>query len=1006
MKSGAKGLLVFAVLALVAGLGWWLLQGEGGALKLEPRGAGGSQLASGELGAPAGASDATRLAAERAKEAPANSLPAPAEPAANVPLADFLAGVVVDPNGRPIAGAEVSFGPQEAFNFNRRGRFALSFGRPSDGRAPSIQAKTGDDGAFRLANVARVEGMSLKVDHADYVVYTRGDLILPKSGMELGRITLQPGAIVTGQVFGPGGAKLAGAEVSLRDAPEESRRPGAFFGMGFGPRGTRVTKTDAEGRFRLSGMPAGPALVLATSEGLCEAESAPVTLVALQETGGVVLRLERGDTLTGIVRDGGGKPIAEANVDAWNEAVNDFRRFAGGGLRAKTGSDGRFSIPGVERGRYSVMAEAPGFAPATAQGVDSGAGAPVELKLGASAHVAGLVRVKGSGELAKNVKVQLLPYWGENNAISLPFDVPDSENQSTGDGSFLIKDVDPGQYRVQARGDGTTRALSAPITIDDDTNIDDLSIEVERGAVLTGRVVDAATGAPLEGVDVACYAQSEQQPPPTAAAVPGAPRNLSVRTSRVSMRGGARVDAYDPTRRRVGAAKSDADGRFEIQHLAAGSYVLDATHADYATTRSSSETVAAAESKRAGDVALGRGGSVEGNVVGIDGQPRAGDRVDVESKSVPGVTRSAVADANGWYHVDHVPAGDALARRNESDGGGPGGFVYRAVIEGEEEPEQGKRIEVAEGETVRVDFSQMDKPFVEGTVSCADGPVAGALVTARPAGEPGGMGFFGGPRKEATTGPDGRFRLADLDPGSWTISARHPQGLVPTTASVKLDPGVPGRQDFFLDGGVVEGDVLAQKDKAKVSGATISLERVRESGEDGNDLVMGDMVISFAAGRRGRGGGQVMRFGGPGGADSRVTSDRDGHFRIPWVPAGKYRVTASHDGFLDTRSEEIEVTPSGHVNGADVALPPAARLRVKLRSKETGEALANCPVHLSTPEGDSSFAISDSEGIAHFDRLKPATWTASGQKSWNDRDARTQSVTCEAERTAEITIDM
>jgi protocatechuate 3,4-dioxygenase beta subunit len=759
-----------------------------------------------------------------------------------------------------------------------------------------------------------------------------------------------------------------------------------------------VATTDAEGRFRITGLPAGRALVVADAEELCESASPPIELVALQEVGNVVLHLERGHSLEGVVTDAGGRPVEGARVNA--VTGDGFGRVAAlmrGDSDATTGGDGRFAIRGLTPGVYEVSVEADGFAPKSLAGIDPATSPPLEFMLSSSARVSGTVRLKGSGAPASGVKVQLVPWWGEDNALPA-FDLPDVENKAAEEGAFVIEDVEPGQYRVAARGEGTTRAFSAPITIAEGANVDGVFVEVERGAVLSGRVVDAATGAPVPDAEVVCFQPSEPANAPLAA-----PPGRRVRmTSRI---GALPRLAFDPFRRNAGRAKCDAEGRFRIEHLSAGGYVLDASHADYATARTEEIEVAAAEVKDGAEVRLGRGGTVEGLVTGIDGKPRAGDRVDVESRSVEGVTRSALCDANGWYRIEHVPAGEAIATRSENEATPRGPhLVLRTIVSGgESEQERGKRIVVEEGETLRVDFSQMEKPYVEGFVTCADGAVAGALVSASPAAGPGALPLVFGAEKEATTGADGSFRLSDLDPGDWRVSVRHPQGLVPTTATVVLEPGSPARQDFFLEGGVVEGDVVASKGGAKLEGATVALERV-QSGESPAGVLRSDFAVSFVMARRG-GASQQIRFGG-GRGGARVSTDRGGHFRVPWVPAGKYRVSVSKPGFLDSRSDEIEVAPNGHVGGMKIELAPAAKLVVKLRSKSTGQPLSGCPVQLRSEDDESETGFTTAEGVAIFESLKPGAWTATGKLSWNDADGQSTTVTCESERTTEITLDL
>ena len=1040
MKQAGKGVaLLLVVLAAVGGVGFWMLNSGGaGKLGASPQIAGANK-SSGEQALPdaADAANTAALTAQRDAQPVAASESAPAA-AADVPTAEYLVGTVVDETGGPVAGADVSYGPGFLATLgNRAGRGATTGaggGRGRGGRGgrsmrgafpfgraveetplPTTAAKTAADGTFRLPKVARGEGLELRVDHPDFVVLLRNDLVLPASGLDVGRLTLEPGGAVTGFVYGPGGAKLAGAEVVLLDAPdEEGSRRGFSFNFNFGVRGERRATSDEEGRFRLTGMPKGKAIVEATSTGLCAAVSDPIEVVPRQVAGEVVLHLERGYELKGVVKDAGGKPVGGAEVYVVNN--NDWMRLvrSGGQPDYVTDEDGRYAISGLKAIAHDVAASAEGYARANHPNIDPSQVGTLDITLGATLFVAGSVRLKGSSEAPRNVKVQIVPFFGNDN-IQIPgFEGDDAENKVSEDGRFRVEGLEPGDYRVVARADGTTRAQSEPIKIAEGQSVENVVIEVDRGATVEGRVLDP-TGAPVANADVRAF-----EPPPA----PGSGGNEFTigRGIRIGGRGGRAGRINFDARRSAGRAKTDGEGRYSLQHLVAGSYEVEVSHADFATLRGTTGEVATGETKRDVDFALGRGGTIEGTVVAVDGSPRAGDRIEVRSKAISSVTLNAVSDANGYYRVDHIPAGEAVATREEAQAGnGPGdmAFVFAMAGAGGDDGD-GKTVVIEEGQTVRVDFSQVEKPVLEGIVTCSDGPVAGATVTASSGG--GGLGgrgipgiFGGGDRKEATTGADGRYRITDLDPGDWRVSARHPQGPVPTTLNVKLEGGATVRQDFALEGGVIEGLAVAADGKTPIDGANVRLERVEG---DGGETTTGEVRMEFAIAAGGPIGGggrgaRTLRFGGPGDDNSRVASQRDGSFRIPWVPAGKYRVRVTHPAHLATTSDTVELATNGHVEGLKVALPAAARLKVTVRSKADGRPLEGHSVQLGNDTDGREFGFTDSEGVASFDSLAPGAWNitvregggrASPRGGRND-SAPQKTVTCEAGLTAETIVD-
>jgi len=1020
MSGAAKGMAGLVVaLALIGGLAFWLLKDDGGghgilgerraAANSDPNAPVGAAAANGADGAKR-AMEEKPVAAESAESAEGKLPP-------GTPTAEYLAGLVVDHEGRPVAGAEVSFAAQ-TFTPRTRGRggrrMQLSFA-PTGPEIPATTAKTNADGTFRLTHVPRLDNFDLTVDHPDFVYLRRSGVVVPARGMDVGRLTLEPGGAVSGQVFGPGGAKVANAEVWLEDVQDDNN-PFRFFNFGAPARGERKTVSDEQGRFRLTGMPAGKCTAAAKTEDYPEGASPQLEVKLGEESANVVVHLEAGDRLTGVVKGSDRKLVVDAEIH-----VNQNNRgmsFSFGGRRmpfepaAKSDADGHFEVKALKRGVYEVSVVAKAYAIKTVAEVDTSAGAPLEITLTSGTHVAGMVRLKDTQEPAKNVKVQLQKVFGEQAMpTSLDFP-PDSDNAATQDGAFVIAEVDPGTYRVVARGDDTTRGTSPNFEVVEGQSLENIEVVVERGAVVEGRVVDATTGAPVANVDV------EASATPQEGASSSGPGGQTVRVQGFfGGPGGRRVFAGGNSRQPVARSKSDASGHFELKSISAGSIQIDTRHADYATTRSAPLELKAGEHKSGLDLPIGRGGAIEGAVTGLDGKPRAGDRIDVVSKTIEGVALHAVTDGDGLYHVDHVPAGDGVVERSEADGGDNRRPNFRGsiVVADGSEADPGKPFSLKEGDTVRVDFTQQEKPYVEGVVRSASGPVAGVTVSASQQGG-GRRGFvFGGGGKTATTADDGSYRLADLEPGSYRISARHPESIVPLRENVELKSGEPARVDFFLEGGVIEGDVFAQKNHAKLEGAVVTLARVEGDAANGGGGTA-DVAFTFAVqttGGRGRGGRgtQTLRFGDDMN-QTQVASDATGHFRVPWVPAGKWKVTVNHPGFLEATSEDVVVAANAHVEGVKLELGAAAQLVVHLKSKGTGQALPNAPVELTTEDGGHNYGVTDETGEAHFDSLKPGTWTVTGRKSFGSpggggaNDGQKKTVEAPADRTTEITIDV
>lgn len=158
---------------------------------------------------------------------------------------------VVDTDGKPVADVPL------VLEFDRK------LGRSSIGSGYGVVATTGRDGMARITGV--------NPDLEDYVLYP------PKNGPWLGeryrltgkmpqRIVLKRGHVLTGRVLDENGAPVPGVTMGASCA-EDSRPENALYYF------TAEDKTDEEGRFRFSNLPAAPVSV--TAHGVQEPPQLP-----------------------------------------------------------------------------------------------------------------------------------------------------------------------------------------------------------------------------------------------------------------------------------------------------------------------------------------------------------------------------------------------------------------------------------------------------------------------------------------------------------------------------------------------------------------------------------------------------------------------------------------------------------------------------------------------------------------------------------------------------------
>jgi carboxypeptidase family protein/PDZ domain-containing protein len=120
--------------------------------------------------------------------------------------------------------------------------------------------------------------------------------------------------------------------------------------------------------------------------------------------------------------------------------------------------------------------------------------------------------------------------------------------------------------------------------------------------------------------------------------------------------------AHGEARGRMGSSKvfDDASGRFKLESLQSGSYVLTVSASAHPPVQSDAIEVGTAEDVRGVRITLRRGALLEGRITDAKtGQPVEGARVVLDSVTMTRADAVGVghADAQGHYELDGVPAG-------------------------------------------------------------------------------------------------------------------------------------------------------------------------------------------------------------------------------------------------------------------------------------------------------------------------------------------------------------
>jgi RNA polymerase sigma-70 factor (ECF subfamily) len=435
-------------------------------------------------------------------------------------------------------------------------------------------------------------------------------------------IALGRGGTVEGIVTDRAGRPIAGAACGWKDpvdrSPVDRSHDAAVF-------------SDREGRFTLSLVPLGPQTIVGAAEGYVPAEAA--VEVGAGRTAQVALTLARESVIAGTVRLPGGRSPSKNQVAIVAPALGVFRQIP-------IGEDGSYRAGGLPAGTYTVHL----FPPFGEDGklrprsVTVAEGETVRCDLDLTrvdgATVRGMVRL-GGVPLASGAA--MLTPLGPGSGF--PFD------GTINDGTFEIRGVPPGTYRLVIDGHGRRPLVVPPDAAEVPVEIDLPSLTI------AGRVVDAA-GAPVSGASVEAKPAGDADPEPA---------GLSIE------------------------CMSGPDGTFAMTGLDDVPFTLTATHPELGPARVEGVRPSADPAAAPVTLALAAGGIVRVRVVGPDGVvvPLALVALtDAQGRPAAGRERPFVLDSG---------------ERIELTGVAPGSYtVLAAVPGGSFDRRSGVRIEAGE----------------------------------------------------------------------------------------------------------------------------------------------------------------------------------------------------------------------------------------------------------------------------------------------------------------------
>ncbi|MDF1702209.1 MAG: carboxypeptidase regulatory-like domain-containing protein, partial [Planctomycetota bacterium] len=695
--------------------------------------------------------DASPEVSPRGVDGPGARLPLDRpDPEGRVPAARAragLTGAVVDARGRGLRGARVRVVPVEPASLR---------GAPYADGAPLAATRTDRSGDFALEAVATGRWLRVLASLEGYAT--------------VGRLVSSAGAHLT-LVLPPAG----GLTLTLVDTED---KPVAEAEVHAGAGETRLTTTsNARGVARFEALPPGAVQVRILAPAHGGARAGPYTVRAGAMAEHVVV-MARAVVLEGTVLDEDtGRPIDDAQVRVARP---------GQAAEAATNAQGRFGpLPGGGVGeRVFLATAAEGYAPILE---------PVHLRMAGTQTVVLHLRKAPPWE-GRVLDAQGRPLAGatvrySSDGVAI---APRGTTTTTDElGRFTLPPPPvpaPGRRVVLLAEAGD--ALGALALRPDQLPPTPLDLVVERGASVTGRVVDAQ-GAGLAGVGIRLTPAWSKLP-------------RQARTDAIV----SRLHAFNAVGNQGLATASGAEGYWRLDGVPAGPFVLRYRQGGHEFPEPEPLLVGVMGAD-AGSKVLGDGITLTGEVVDARGQGVPGVIVTSKSPEGPSPRRRASTDADGRFELPGLSPGPHEVRALLAGRTGHGGFVSVA-------PEGDNHLRMV-----------LDEPAVLALQVTKDGaPYKGLLTVAF--GETGSGRAAA--RRHTLRVRGGKAVLDDAPPGEWTVEAYAPGGLRAQVQEVQVDSGRRGDVRIALTAGARLTGTVRSAGGRSVASAQLELEHPATGG--------------------------------------------------------------------------------------------------------------------------------------------------------------------------------
>lgn len=662
----------------------------------------------------------------------------------------------------------------------------------------SRTADIGPDGRFELPALPPGSGYMFRANPSLWAEYSEQQVDVKAGEVTELSAQLKAGARINGIVLDTEGVAIPNVAVELMCQPLED---GWHH---------QTVQSDLLGAFEFHGVVPGEVSITAKVDNALPGQLELGTLRDGDVRADLKVELDRGRSISGIVRWPDGSPVVGASVVI--EQKKDTRTLGmmfGAKDNERTDAEGAFHIAGLEDNICVVKASARSMRPQDKERAEEtgkrirARGATYRVKVSdVQPGTTGLVlvlepgdRIKGRavddrGEPISRLLVSAEPVEGTGEDL----DSEDGFNRLvvTLDGSFVLEGLRDGDWTLTARADDHASSGAVKITSPDAT-------EVEFVLPRQGRIeglVRSPSGEPVSGASVFLEDAPE-----------GAEHEVSIRQGDWGV-----------------AATTDEEGRFVAKDVNPGLKAVFARMDGFAQGEPAFVTLAAGETLENVALRLRAGATIEGMVHAAAGE--IGERqIQIQGQDGLSYWGSAKSDKGGEFEVTGLSPGRyRLQLQGEGAGKtmrGRGAFSFTASKDGAELAQNAiQYVDVPEGGRVRVVLgSPPSNPIVvSGRVTSGGKPVADYAVSCRSEEDSERN------RASAVTDAEGGYSLTVSGAGMYRFSVGPPGNALRATHQV--GEGATSI-DFELPAATVTGVVEGPTGEA-VAGASLRLVRYQD----------------------------------------------------------------------------------------------------------------------------------------------------------------------------------